>query len=151
MRVVERPFSEFLRQPNEVVAELEEHDVLLRRRNAPPLRLSDASRDDDRAQAFDAVTRLLRNLLVHSPVGLVAAVDEVFPWATLLPRRERMTFVDELGRTLMAASALDNYAPVTQLLREWRATAEIHADPRLARRLRGPVVADGGPVAAPEA
>ena len=35
MRVVERPFSEFLRHPNDVVAELAEHDVMLRRRNAP--------------------------------------------------------------------------------------------------------------------
>ncbi|HEX2785753.1 MAG TPA: DUF6247 family protein [Ilumatobacteraceae bacterium] len=151
MRVVEHPFSDFLRQPNEVVAELEEHDVVLRRRNAPPLRLSDASRDDERAQAFDAVTRLLRNLLVHSPVGLADAVGDVFPWATLLPKRDRIAFVDELSRTLMAASALDNYAPVAQLLREWRATAEIHADPRLARRLRAAIVADGGLVRVPEA
>ena len=32
MRVIERPFSEFLRQPNDVVAELVDHDVVLRRR-----------------------------------------------------------------------------------------------------------------------
>jgi hypothetical protein len=151
MRVVERPFSEFLRQPNEVVAELEEHDVVLRRRNAPALRLSDASRDDERAQAFDALARLLRNLLAHSPAGLEEAVDDVFPWATLLPKRDRVAFVDELGRTLVAASALDSYAPVAQLLQEWRATAEIHADPRRARRLRTAIAADGDPVVAPEA
>jgi hypothetical protein len=149
VRVIERPFSEFLRQPNDVVAELEDHDVVLRRRNAPALRLSDASRDDERAQAFDAVARLLRNLLVHSPAGLDAAVDDVFPWATLLPRSERTDFVDELGRTLVAASALDNYAPVAQLLREWRATAEVYADPRLARRLRAAIEAEGDQVAMP--
>lgn len=151
MRFVERPFSEFLRQPNEVVAELEEHDVVLRRRNAPSLRLSDASRDEERAQAFDALARLLRNLLAHSPAGLADAVDDVFPWVTLLPKRDRVTFVDELGRTLVAASALDSYAPVAQLLQEWRATAEVHADPRLARRLRTAIAADGDPVVAPEA
>jgi len=43
MRVIERPFSEFLRQPNDVIAELADHDVVLRRRNAPSLRLSEAS------------------------------------------------------------------------------------------------------------
>ena len=59
MSVVERPFSEFLRQPNDVVAELAEHDVLLRRRNAPALRLSQADRDDDRSPAFEALSRLL--------------------------------------------------------------------------------------------
>jgi hypothetical protein len=149
VRVIERPFSEFLRQPNDVVAELEDHDVVLRRRNAPALRLSDASRDDERARAFDAVARLLRNLLVHRPAGLDAAVDDVFPWATLLPRSERTDFVDELGRTLVAASALDNYAPVAQLLREWRATAEVYADPRLARRLRAAIEPEGDQVAMP--
>lgn len=151
MRVVERPFSEFLRQPNEVVAELEEHDVVLRRRNAPALRLSDASRDDERAEAFEAVARLLRNLLTHRPVGLADAVVDVFPWASLLPKRDRAEFVDELGRTLVAAASLDNHAPVAQLLREWRATAEIHADPRLARRLRTAITAQGDPVAPPPA
>jgi uncharacterized protein DUF6247 len=78
-------------------------------------------------------------------------VSAAIPWATLLPKRDRMEFVDELSRTLLAASALDNYAPVAQLLREWTATAEVHADPRLARRLRAAIVADGGLVRAPEA
>ena len=55
MRVIERPFSDFLRQPNDVVAELGDHDVLLRRRNAPALRLSDAGRDDQRDEAFAAL------------------------------------------------------------------------------------------------
>jgi hypothetical protein len=147
--VIERPFSEFLRQPNDVVAELEEHDVVLRRRNAPPLRLSDATRDDARAEAFDTVARLLRNLLTHDPSRLADALDDVFPWASLLPAREQSAFVDELGRTLVAASAIDNFAPVAQLLREWRATAEIHADPRLARRLRRAITATGDRVASP--
>lgn len=75
----------------------------------------------------------------------------MFPWATLLPKRDRVTFVGELGRTLVAASALDSYAPVAQLLQEWRATAEIHADPRRARRLRTAIAADGDLVVAPEA
>jgi hypothetical protein len=147
--VIERPFSEFLRQPNNVVAELEEHDVVLRRRDAPPLRLSDATRDDARAEAFDTVARLLRNLLTHDPSGLADALDDVFSWASLLPAREQSAFVDELGRTLVAASAIDNFAPVAQLLREWRTTAEIHADPRLARRLRRAITATGDRVAPP--
>lgn len=149
MRVIERPFSEFLRRPNDVVADLDDHDVVLRRRNAPSLRLSDARRDQERAQAFDAVARLLRNLLLHNPAGLHEAVVDVFPWSAFLPNRERTAFVDDLGRTLVAASALDNYAPVAQVLREWRATAEIHADPRLARRLRTAITAAGDRVTVP--
>ena len=149
MRVVERPFSEFLRQPNEVVAELADHDVVLRRRNAPALRLSEAEREEERDEAFDALARLLRNLVVHRPAGLESTIDEAFPWATFLPRQDRKLFIDELTQTLIAVSTIDNFAPVGQLLREWKATAEIHADPRLARRLRRRVDASGEAVQAP--
>ena len=147
--MIERPFSEFLRQPNEVVAELADHDVVLRRRNAPALRLSEADREEERDEAFAALARLLRNLLVHSPAGLDATIGEAFPWATFLPRLDRRLFIDELTRTLLAVSAIDNFAPVGQLLREWKATAEVQADPRLARRLRGQIDADGSSVPAP--
>ena len=150
MRVIERPFSEFLRQPNDVVAELADHDVLLRRRNAPSLRLSEADRDDERSEAFEALARLLRNMVAHSPSGLEQTVADVFPWATFLPKRDRNAFIDELTTTLMAAAGLENYGPVGQLLREWKATAEIHADPKLAWRLRRAIDADGDPVPVPE-
>lgn len=149
MRVIERPFSEFLRQPNEVVADLVDHDVVLRRRNAPALRLSEAEREEERDEAFDALARLLRNLLVHRPAGLTSTIDEVFPWAMFLPRQDRGLFIDELAQTLLAVSTIDNFAPVGQLLREWKATAEVHADPGLARRLRQRLDAAGDSVPAP--
>lgn len=147
--MIERPFSEFLRQPNEVVADLADHDVVLRRRNAPALRLSEAEREEERDEAFDALARLLRNLLAHSPAALDSTIDEGFPWVTFLPREDRKLFIDEITRTLLAVSTIDNFAPVGQLLREWKATAEIHADPRLARRLRRRIDASGEPVLAP--
>ena len=147
--MIERPFSEFLRQPNDVVAELANHDVLLRRRNAPSLRLSEADRDDERSEAFGALARLLRNMMVHNPSGLEQTVADVFPWATFLPERDRAAFIDELTTTLMAVDDLDNYSPVGQMLREWKATAEIHADSKLARRLRRSIDADGDAVPVP--
>lgn len=149
MRVIERTFSEFLRQPNDVVAELTDHDIVLRRRNAPALRLSEADREDDRDEAFDVLARLLRNLLAHSPAGLDATIDDALPWTTFLPKQERRLFMDELTKTLLAVSTIDNFTPVAQLLREWKATAEVHADPGLARRLRRGIDAAGEPVAMP--
>lgn len=140
---MERTFSEFLRQPNDVVAELVEHDVLLRRRNAPTLRLSRADQDEDRTKTIKALARLLCNLATHSPVVLDAAVGDAFAWTLFLPRPDRELFVEELTRVLLGSAALDNYAPVTQLVREWKATAEIHADPRLAHRLSEPLEASG--------
>lgn len=147
--MIERPFSEFLRQPNEVVADLVDHDVVLRRRNAPALRLSEAGREEERDEAFDALARLLRNLLVHRPAGLETTIDETFPWATFLPRQDRRLFIDELTQTLLAVSTINNFAPVGQLLREWKSTAEVHADPGLARRLRRRLDAAGDSVPAP--
>ena len=86
-----------------------------------------ADRADERHETFDALARLMRNLLIHSPAGLDTPVDEVFLWVTFLPSRDRKAFVDELPRTLVAALTIENYAPVGQLLREWRLKAELHA------------------------
>jgi hypothetical protein len=149
MRVVERPFSEFLRQPNVVVADLAEHDVVLRRRNAPALRLSEADRAEERDEAVDALARLVGNLLGQRRANFAETILEVFPWVTFLPRLDQATFVEEFVRTLRAASDIANFTPVGQLLREWKATAELHADPRLARKLRQRIVADGSPVPSP--
>jgi len=149
MSVVVHSFSEFLRQPNSVVAELAEHDVLLRRRSAPALLLSRADRGDDRSEAFEVLARLLRNLALHSPRALDKAVDDAFAWVAFLPKADRHLFVEELTRTLLGASTVGNYSPVAQLLREWKATAEIHADPKLARRLRRATEAAGDLVTAP--
>ena len=149
MEVTERPFSDLLRQPNDVIAELADHDVLLRRRSAPALRLSRADRVEDRSEAFEALARMLRNLAAHNPSALGAAAPDAFAWMTLLPEPDRVLFVDQLTQTLLAAASVDNYWPVAQLLREWKATAEIHADPALARDLREPIDATGDPVSTP--
>jgi len=149
MSVIERPFSDLLRQPKDVVAELDEHDVVLRRRNAPALRLSREAREQDRSHAFESLARLLRNLALHSPTAFDLAIEDAFPWATFLPATEREGFVAELTRTLVAAATIDNFAPVSQLLIEWEATAAIHADPPLAERLSQPIEAGGDQIPAP--
>jgi hypothetical protein len=149
MRVVERQFSDFLRRPNEVVAELEEHDVVLRRRGAPALRLTQVDREDARAETVLAVARMLRNLAAHSQPALESALEEGFPWAIYLPTAERAAFTSEVTRALVASADLRDFAPVAQLLREWRSTAEVHANPALAARLRKPIEADGDPIAFP--
>ena len=149
MRVIERPFSDLLRRPNEVTHDVDEVDVVLRRRDQPDLRLSRADRDSDRTTAFAALGRTLRNLAVHHPEALAEALAGAFGWLEVLPAADRRQFVEEFSRILGAASELDSYGPVVQLVREWRATAEIHADPKLARRLRQPVKAGGHAVSPP--
>jgi hypothetical protein len=149
MRVIERPFSDLLRHPKDVAGDVEEGDVLLRRREEPDLLLSRADRDAERAETFAAVGRVLRNLAVHNPVALSQALGDAFPWIEFLPAGDRRLFVDEFSRVITGAAALENYLPLIQMLREWRASAEVHADPKLARRLRRVINAEGVPITRP--
>lgn len=146
MRVTERPFSDLLRHPKDVAIEVDEGDVVLRRRDEPDLRLTRADRETERAAAFAAFGRTLRNLAVHNPRALGEALGDAFPWLEFLPDPDRRAFVEEFSRVAAAAAELDTYGPMSQLVREWRATAEIHADPRLARRLRRPTESAGARV-----
>lgn len=139
--VAERLFSEFLRQPNEIVAELEKHDVVLKRRDAPSVRLSQAQRDAERADAMLALTRVLRAVLAVAPDAVERAVNESFPWAHFLPARDRAEFIQQLTQTLAAAADIESFALFARLVHEWRATAAIHADPALAAKLRTAVTA----------
>ena len=147
--MIEHPFSDLLREPKTVVRDLDDGDVLLRRRDAPALRLSLVDRDDQRADAYAVVGRALRNLAVHAPVALTDALVDEFGWTSFLTKSDRATFVEEFTRTVVAAGELDNFAPLAQLIDEWRATAEVHADPKLARRLRRPITAAGETVPRP--
>lgn len=149
MRVTEHPFSELLRHPKEVTGDVDSGDVLLRRRDEPDLRLTRADREAHRAEAVAAMGRAMRNLAVHNWTALSEALADAFPWLEFLPAADRRLFLDEFSRLVTAAAAVDNYEPLTQLVREWRSTAEIHADPRLARRLRRPIEAAGDQVAVP--
>jgi len=150
MRVTERPFSDLLRRPKEVTDDVEDGDVLLRRRDEPDLRLTRADREAQRADTFTAIGRALRNLATHNPAALNDALGDAFPWIEFLPVRDRSLFLDEFSRVVTAAAAIDNYESLGQLVREWRATAEVHSDPKLARRLRRPLDASGDRVARPK-
>jgi hypothetical protein len=146
MRVIEHQFSDLLRHPKDVTSDVEDSDVLLRRRDEPDLRLSRADRESERTDAFTALARAFRNLAARNPRALGDALADAFGWIEFLPATDRRTFADEFARVVTAAAELDNYGPLGQLVREWRVTAEIYADPKLARRLRRPIQAVGEPV-----
>lgn len=149
MHVIEHPFSDLLRKPNEVVKDLAYGDVVLRRRGAPALRLTRVDRDEERAIAYAMVGRTLRNLAVGQSDAVGQSLLDEFPWTSFLPGDDREEFVRQFTRMVVAAAEVDNFAPLTQLVEEWRATAEIHSDPKLASKLRQPVAAKGAGVPRP--
>jgi hypothetical protein len=108
--VIERPFSGLSRQPKTVVRDLDDGDVPLRRRGAPALRLTLVDRDVQRADAYAMVGRALRNMAEHAPVALAEALLDEFPWTSFLPNVDRIDFVDQFTRTVVAAAELDNFA-----------------------------------------
>jgi hypothetical protein len=115
--------------------------------------LTTASRAQEVRDVVSTTTALFVALMQHSD-GVRDLVTDVmptaFPWVRFLPREDMQAFVVDLVQTPEAANSLGTLAPVTQLIREWQHTAEVHADPRLLSILRQ----DGedlGDVAAPEA
>ena len=152
MQVIERTFSEFLRHPKEVVAELDNSDVVLRRRSAPALHLRHADRENARSEAVSGITRVLRHLSLHYPAAVGKSLSEAYPWTKYLPDDEREQFLEEFAQELAAAASIGDFKAVAQFLHEWKATAEVHADPELARRLAGPhEITHGGRVPRPSA
>ena len=87
MRVVERSFSDLLRHPNDVAADLDVGDVLLRRRDEPDLLLGLAERDVERSDVFRALAVTFRTLATRTPSALEDAVLDAFAWTEFLPSR----------------------------------------------------------------
>jgi hypothetical protein len=144
------PFSELLRQPVETAERLTRtRAVRLRRRDAVDLVLMSADRAEAESEVIDITARLLATIVGRDP-GLVAtALPTVVPWVRFLPAEDVTTLVAEFIDTVEAAGMLGNTAPVSQLLTEWRHTAEIYADPELYRALTARTLGDFGAVPRP--
>ena len=150
MLVIERTFSEFLRQPKEVVANLAHHDVVLRRRNAPDLYLSLAASDTSRAKTIECLARLLCKIAADSPEAMDDAIEAAFPWVEFLSTDGRREFVEELTRIILASASVENFEQVDLTIDSWQNTAEILSDPELTALLTTPItVTDGRRVLPP--
>jgi hypothetical protein len=144
------PFSELLRQPAETTERLSRaRAVRLRRRDAADLVLMSAERAEAEGEVVDLTVRLLASLVRRDPALVREALPTVLPWVRFLPPEDVEQLAGEFVATAEAAAAMGNTAAVSQLLTEWRHTAEIHSDPDLHRILAAPSVDDFGPVARP--
>lgn len=92
----------------------------------------------------EAAAAALRALAATSEPGAFgSAVVSAFPWATLLSDAEVDQFAFELADALQAGVALNNPTPLTRTIEAWRHTAEVYADPDLARILCAFTSGDG--------
>ncbi|WP_405093048.1 hypothetical protein OG767_09415 [Micromonospora sp. NBC_01392] len=144
------PFSELLRQPAETAERLSRARALrLRRRDAADLVLMSADRAAAEGEVVDLTARLLASLVRRDPGLVREALPTVLPWVRFLPAEDAHQMADEFIATAEAAAAVGNTAALSQLLTEWRRTAEVHADPDLHRVLATPSDDDFGPVTRP--
>lgn len=72
---------------------------------------------------------------------------EVFPWVCFLPPEAVAELRAEIVSVLQEGAVSDT--PLGARIASWQSTAEVYADPELAKRLRTPTGGDFGPAAPP--
>lgn len=152
MNVREVPFSELQNRGKAAVSEWLASEggrpLRVTRRDAEDLVLMTAARADQEHEVVSAAAAVLR-ALTAKPGVFRSALVSAFAWARLLSDAEIDQFALELADALNVGAALDNPAPSAQTIEAWRHTAEVYADPDLARILRAATNDDGGAVPAP--
>lgn len=151
MTTSEYTFTEFLRSPREVAEAADRSPrLIIHRRNAPDLVLSRADRRRGEAVGAAGAAALLSQLLAHDSLQAGALIVEALPWTRCLSEKGRSEFALEFAEILAVSAELDSFAPLAQMLDEWKATAALQADPELADELARPIPEpDGRPVPAP--
>lgn len=148
----EVPFTELIQHPTRTTGRLADTRALrLRRRDAGDLVLMSADRAEQEGEVVDLTARLLAGVLHESGgVDLIRhLLPAVLPWARFLPDGAIDELAAEFIATTRAAAAVNNMAPISQLLAEWRHTAEVYADPHLHAILSEAHEGDHGQVPAP--
>jgi hypothetical protein len=142
--------SDLQRDPKSVAALADTGDVRVKRRDGADLLLTREDRVAAAGEGALTTVRALRAFLAHAPASVIAeAMLEEFPWVGVLPHEDMIQFVEDFVTAARASAELGQWAPVATTIREWKATAAIHAEPVLLRRLTRPVMEDHGPVPSP--
>lgn len=143
-------FRDLLREPVRVSDAVDRNRwVHVSRRDGPDLVVLRSDWFESSFAGAGAIARLLQPSALSSQPDR-AQLEASFPWTRFLSSEACAAFVAELASTLEICEQLDTFAPLGQLITEWKATAAIQADPELAAQLTSPIeVADGRPVPEP--
>jgi hypothetical protein len=143
-------WSELQRDPKGVAALADQGTVRVRRRTGGALLLIREQDVNESARGAVAGARLLRTLARLHPDQLLETLRDEYPWLDHLPADGQAEFMTDLIRTVQTASEFGRWVLVEQNIIEWRATAEVYADPELLERLtRSHDGEDYGPVPPP--
>lgn len=128
---VERNLSDFLRRSGDVLREVEDHDVLLRRRDGADLMLVQADRETVIRDAVGLSSGFMSWFARMHASELIAGLPDVLPWLRFLPEGDRESFAQELVQTLEACISLQSYDQLGVLLSQWQNTAYLWSRPEL--------------------
>ncbi|MFD3594752.1 hypothetical protein ACFWU5_18675 [Nocardia sp. NPDC058640] len=149
--ITEVQWSELQRDPKQVARLADQGDVRVRRRDGAALLLTREDRANGQSEGAVFAARALRSVLLHLPhdAAALALLDE-YPWIDHLPDDAKREFVRDFARAFQASAELGEWSLLTRVLHEWRSTAQVFADPTLAKQLAAPIDDDFGPVPPPE-
>ena len=133
-----RTLTEFLQHSGQVLPELEEGEVVLRRRQGDDLVVLSRAHWD----AVVASVRLLAEARQpqprQGPAPSASPTDWLsLPWLALLEPSDRDACIQELATTALAAVESGRLRPLAEALAGWRATALATWDDRRARERLG--------------
>lgn len=150
---VDTTWSFLLRHSGEILDLVERQDVRLQRRDGEDLLLVTVEREEGIREGLDVAARVLQVAAQDPEIRreLAGSVVSGLEWSRFLPREDRESLVDEFADTVRACVELGHFQPLGQLIREWKATAAVHADPSLVEALRAPAEPGAGEVSRPAA
>ncbi|MGH3682657.1 MAG: hypothetical protein ACRDT2_20690 [Natronosporangium sp.] len=152
MTVVEHTLSYLLRNSGAVIAEAEQQDVVLRRRDGADLILGLRSREESVRSTLGVLARLLvaASLDPATRDRVASALTASLPWTSFLPEPERAEFFEALTARAAACVELGTFEPLARLVDGWRATAEVYGVPELRAKLEVDRTGPPVPIRRPE-
>ena len=124
--------SHFLRRSGEVLADVDDDDVVLRRRDGDDLVLTTSARSRARADVLGllGLFTLEATRSTDDAGVLERALAAAAPWTAALTSQERSRVLRDVGRAASTAAELGTTEPLTRALDRWRRTARTRAAAR---------------------
>lgn len=112
--------------------------------------MSRAGRYSAAQQGIALASRMMRSLAKEQPDLAEALLAAELPWLSWMPRSEQMDCIPEILNNLAAGAETGTFEPLARSILEWEHTAEVWADPQLARRLTSSFPGDGEEITRPQ-
>src|SRR5689334_19861949 len=138
---VQFTLTEMLRESGKVLEAAEQgHDVLLKRRDGADMVLVEASREEGIRDGLKTAAALVLAVLGTDPASeaLKERAVDLMPWLGIFPDEYQVQFLREFARAAAAAVDSGEFTHLSAFSRDWRATAQLYANPATRSWLMSP-------------